>query len=392
MSHYILYGTPGSLYTGKARAYLRKQGIAFEERTAGDPRFRAEVVPVVGRWIIPVLLTPEGRYVQDGADIIDHFEDGSTVPVPARPSTPLHAVVARVFELFGGEGLLRPAMHYRWNFDVDNLDFVRADFIAGLVAPGADAQESAFVFDRASVMMRKATEGFGVSAESAPHVEASYLEFLALFDAHLARTPYLLGGQPTLGDYGLIAPLYAHLARDPHPAMLMKQRAPRVWRWVERMNAREQGAGEYQGLSCPELEADGLPDTLRALLRFVADDYLVELQAHVEFACEWLAQRPDLPAGSNGLDKPGARVIGRASFNWRGVPISTAVMPYRFYLLQRVQDVFDSLDAAQRERVRAALRGVGLEAMLDLRLPRRVERQQHLEVWGPVLAGSGSTA
>jgi len=113
MSHYILYGTPGSLYTGKARAYLRKQGIAFEERTAGDPRFRAEVVPVVGRWIIPVLLTPEGRYVQDGADIIDHFEDGSTVPVPARLSTPLHAVVARVFELFGGEGLLRPAMHYR---------------------------------------------------------------------------------------------------------------------------------------------------------------------------------------------------------------------------------------------------------------------------------------
>ncbi len=34
MKPHILYGMPGSLYTGKVRSYLRKQGIGFEERTA----------------------------------------------------------------------------------------------------------------------------------------------------------------------------------------------------------------------------------------------------------------------------------------------------------------------------------------------------------------------
>jgi hypothetical protein len=34
-----------------------------------------------------------------------------------------------------------------------------------------------------------------------------------------------------------MGPLYAHLARDPYPSVLMKQQAQRVWRWVERMNA-----------------------------------------------------------------------------------------------------------------------------------------------------------
>ena len=42
---YRLYGTPGSLYTGKARSYLIKQGIAFENRAAGEARFRDEIVP-----------------------------------------------------------------------------------------------------------------------------------------------------------------------------------------------------------------------------------------------------------------------------------------------------------------------------------------------------------
>ena len=51
MSTYILYGMAASLNTGKIRAYLRRQCISFEERSAGDPRFREEVVPEVGRWI-----------------------------------------------------------------------------------------------------------------------------------------------------------------------------------------------------------------------------------------------------------------------------------------------------------------------------------------------------
>eukprot|EP01035_Chromulina_nebulosa_P039742 gene39742-53732_t len=276
---YRLYGTPGSLYTAKARSWLIKNGVPFENRAAGEPCFRGEIVPKIGRWIIPVLESGDGELIQDGSAIIERLEADGLARWPTFPQTPRHRLIGQIFELFGGEGMLRPAMHYRWNFDAVNQPFVGLDFAAGLATPGADPSEGAAVFQFAAQRMRKAMSSFGVSEASIPLVEASYEQFLALFDAHLAHSPYLLGGRPTIGDYGLIAPLYAHLGRDPHPADLMKRKAHRVWRWVERMNAADLDSGEY-GYPAPDLfPDDGVPDTLKALLRFVAEDYLPEVRA-----------------------------------------------------------------------------------------------------------------
>ncbi len=378
---YTLYGMPGSLYTAKARSYLRKQTIPFVERAAGHPAFREQILPKIGRWIIPVVVTPEGAVLQDGSAIIDHFEALGTMPQPAMVDAPCQQAVSYLFELFGGEGLLRPAMHYRWNFDDTNLAFLADDFVAGL-APGTDSEQADQFFSTASKRMRQATKLFGVTPASIPTVEAAYAEFLSLFNAHLKTAPYLLGGRPTLGDYGLIAPLYPHLGRDPYPATLMKQTAPAVWRWTERMNVPEQRAGDY--LDCDEavFADDDVPDTLKALMAYIAEEYLPEIDAHVAFANDWLAARPDLAAGTNGLDKPGERTIGMAAVPWRGTTIETGVMPYRFYLLQRLQDHFDACDDHGRARITAVFRETGLERMLHIRTKRPVERRDHLEVWG----------
>ena len=331
-----LHGTPGSLYTAKVRSFLIKQGILFENVPAGAAAFRETIVPAVGRWIIPVLETPDGALLQDGSEIIDAFARQGGLRWPVLPDSPVLRVVSRLFELFGGEGLLRPAMHYRWNFDAVNQPFIGRDFAAGLAPPGAPAAEGEATFAFAAERMRRAMAGFGVSAESIPLVEAAYEEFLALFDAHLAACPYLLGGHPTVGDYGLIGPLYAHLGRDPYPADLMKRRAYRVWRWVERMNAPGLDAGEFAGQGADLFADDTPPPTLAALMAFIARDYLPELRAMVAFTDAWLAERPDLAPGTNGLKRPGDRVIGQTEFLWRGVPVTVNVMPYRLYLLQKV--------------------------------------------------------
>lgn len=378
---YNLYGTPGSLYTGKARSYLIKQGVPFENRAAGEARFREEILPAVGRWIIPVLETLDGEFVQDGSEIIAWFEARGGALHPAYPTTARHRVIAQIFELFGGEGLLRPAMHYRWNFDEVNQPFLGRDFAASL-APGAGPDEAETVFKFAASRMRKAMASFGVSPDSIPLVEASYERFLDLFEAHLTHSPYLLGGAPTLGDYGLIAPLYAHLGRDPYPARLMQARAFRVWRWTERMNAPDQDAGDYGSPAETLFEADAVPDTLKALLGFVAEDYLPEVRAYVAHANQWLAERPDLEPGTTGLAKPTERSIGKVAFNWRGVEIEVAVMPYRLWLLQKVQDAVDGLDPAGRLAAEALLAETGLSELLTLRTSRRVERKGQLEVWG----------
>ena len=44
-----------------------------------------------------------------------------------------------------------------------------------------------------------------VSPETAPEIEAAYHDTMAELDAHFALHPYLLGGAPTIGDYGLFA-------------------------------------------------------------------------------------------------------------------------------------------------------------------------------------------
>ena len=378
MTHY-LYAMPGSLYSGKARAYLRKQRIDFAERAPSHPRFD-EVRKSIGRWIIPVLETPDGTLIQDGSAILDYGEAAGLARLPAYAGGPVQRLIGTIFELFGGEGMVRPAMHYRWNFDAENLAFLSQDFTGPMVA-GGDAASRAESFAASSGRMRQAARIFGVNADSAPLIEAAYAEFLRRFEAHLETSPYLLGGVPTLGDYGLFAPLHAHLARDPYPASLMKTTAWRVWRWVERMYAPNQDAGEYGDVPEAVFADDAVPETLKALLAFVAEDYLPEIEAFVAFF-NTAASAADIVAGAVIGGRPGQRVIGFTEFDWRGLKLSVGVFPYRVWLLQKAQDLFDALAPADQAKARALLSEVGLAAILDLRPARRVERVDNREVWG----------
>jgi glutathione S-transferase len=395
-THYTLYGAPVSLYTGKARSYLRTQGIPFVEMSPGSDRYLNEIVPAVGRWIIPCMETPDGNIIQDGADIIDHFERGAGQLLrrsSSYPESPLLLAIAHVFELFGGEGLLRPAMHYRWNFDDENLSFLRSEF--ALTTPqNLTAERAEQVFLHSSGRMRQAATVFGVTPESQPLIETAFHEWLDLFNLHLVDHPYLLGNRPTIGDYGLIAAMWAHLYRDPAPTHLIKQRAPRVGRWVERMTTAERYRHEYDGGDDDLIEGDTPPETLLAMLRYVSEEYLPEISAHVATANEWLAEHPEIEDGTNGLENPATRGLtggqgliagGAATFLWRGIELTTSVMPYRFWLMQRLHDDLADAPADDAARVRKVFSGTGLEPLLDLRTLRRVERSAHLEVWGPLI-------
>lgn len=245
MNHYQLWGMPASLWTGKARSYLRKKQIPFTEHAINQSKYMDEIIPAVGRFILPVLECPDGSLIQDSTDIIDYLDQHERSNSSVLLGSSVLDCIGHVFELFGGEGMLRPAMHYRWNFDDINLDFLRSEFSTSIGPVGSTDEEYDAVFDFSSGRMRKVTVSWGVTPESIPLVEASFKEFLSLFSNHLRAHPYLLGSRPTVGDFGLIAPLFAHLGRDPAPALLIKQTAPRVSRWIERMNSPEEKWAEY---------------------------------------------------------------------------------------------------------------------------------------------------
>ena len=119
---YSLYAIPHSLYSGRARSYLIKNGISFQEFSSGHESFKAEILPEAKLATVPCLRTEDGQVIRDGAAIIEYFE--SRNGRPCQPKTPQQRVVSGLFDLIGAEGLLRPAMHYRWNFPEENLAFL----------------------------------------------------------------------------------------------------------------------------------------------------------------------------------------------------------------------------------------------------------------------------
>lgn len=396
----VLYAMRSSLYSAKARSYLIKQRIAYIERPPGDPRFPAEVVPQIGRWIIPVLQTADGELIQDTCDIIEYFDAEMPPERSAKPPAGLQNIVTRVLEMFGSEGLMRPALHYRWNFDGLNMPFVGEDFGRGLMLAGGssdrsstfdfgpdlvesdDAAARAKISEFAADRMRALTLDFGVNPETIPEIERSYHEFLALLSAHLETTPYLLGGRPTLGDFGLIAPLYAHLSRDPEPSLIMKREAWPVWRWVERMNSPVIDSGEYGDVPLELFPDDTIPATLIALLEYIGREFAAEMKAHVGFIDDWLEENEQIAEGDVVGGKPYKRSLGLVTWNWHGYEITTNAIPYRLVHLQRIQAAFDAADPAAQDAARELLGDAELGGLLELKARRRVVRSDNRELWG----------
>lgn len=372
---HTLYGTSLSLYTGKARCYLLSNGVPYHEVTPTTEHFRRQVLPKARLATMPTIELASGEVIRDGTAIIDHFEERAGNP--SSPTTSCQAIVSRLFDVIGSEGLLRPAMHYRWNFPDENLAFLTFHFET-LVPPTHPATEvAAGNMDR----MRAAAMAFGAVPDRLALVEELYERFLDLLDAHFAVSPYLLGDRPSIGDYGLMAPMYAHLGRDPKPLALMQERAVRVFRWVERMNRPEPDAGEFLPPDQRAIEPvfapdDAIPETLEAVLRHVALDFVPETLAACEAVNSWIAAQEELPPGTAIQ-----RGIGMASFEVGGTPMNAMAQPYRFYLLQRVHDEFEALPAGDRSRVEALFERCGLHPLLAARLDRRIGRQDNLEVW-----------
>ncbi len=370
---HALYALPHSLYSGRVRSYLIKNNIPFQEFSCGHESFKAEIVPEAKLATIPVLRTEEGQVIRDGAAIIEYFEAANGRP--CLPATPKQRIVSGLFDLIGAEGLLRPAMHYRWNFPEENLSFLHYHFFHAQRAHPERETKTQYMMDK----MRHAAIIFGVTDESRDLVETLYMEFLLALDKHFEQFPYLLGWKPCIGDFGLLAPLFAHLGRDPKPMQIMQQQAVHVYRWVERMNRTYQDASEHYNAGSGFLADDEIPETLLEVLRVVAQDLLPETKAAAQSINQWLANNPV------GSGHRAARYLGqndgKASFVVRGQSFETGAQPYRFFELQIIQDAYRAYGKDHCADIDAMLQSCGLHELMQIRLSRRLEQRDNLEVW-----------
>lgn len=353
---FTLYGTEVSLYSGKTRAWLRWKRIPFVEELSTLKVYREIIVPNIGRGVIPVLRTPEGEYLQDTTAIIDALEPRFPQP-SVYPETPAQRLVSLLFELYGDEWLVMPAMHYRWQRKRQNLMFILGEF-GRTMRPRTPRLLRPFIGLLPALVFGGMYQNyFGIGRPMHAAVERSYEGFLDEFDAHLGAHDFLLGARPSIGDFGLIAPLYAHLYRDPAPGALMRERAPNVARWVARM---QQPAG-HEG---PLLADDAIPPTLMPLLARIFREQVPVLLDTVRAVDAWCAAHADadvLP-----------RVIGRHPFVLEGQRGERAIQPYAQWMFQRPALFYQSLAQAERERIDALFAGIAGFAGLAAPIPTRL--------------------
>jgi glutathione S-transferase len=383
VSPFVLYGSHASYHTAKTRAYLRKKGLPFVERVPGHPQFREYVRPASGSHRIPQLETPDGTVIQDSAAIVEFLEGRHPEP-PMRPPGPRQQLACRLLEVLIDEQYLRPAWHYRWNYMEENYGFVGREFGRSFRPTGTDEEIEHYgrvIADRMEGYRRVIDGGEDLHAAWESIVD----ELWALLDQHFIHQPYLFGGRPSVADTVLQGPLYGHLARDPVPAMRMKQRAVRVFRFTESMNTPEIVQPELAEVPADFVPGDTVPDaTLQLLKNCLADQLPVLLESARRFE-EWVSEpaRLNAAAGTAAVEGADEPVIARFSSTLRGAESPAMAQLHTLWLLQNVRDWYEDLSKEDRVICEALARDVGAIELMVLSPPRRLARTGSAITLGP---------
>lgn len=354
---YILYGWHLSYFTGKAMCYLRYKQTLFVQKPVNMLTLLWRIKNKTGAAVMPVLVTPQGEWINDTSRIIDHIEMQATGP-SVHPATPVQRFASYLMEAWGDEWWVPMAMHTRWTYPENFTLFEREAGDALLPWwPG-------FAKKRAVKLVAQKLRGMlpavGVRPSQLGVMDAWMAQMLDVLDRHFAAHRFLFGDRPMLGDFGLVGAMYGHLGRDPWPARELVAPRPHLRAWIQRMSAPEHAplpAGS-QGL----LPNDQIAPTLLPVFQAISREFLPLLEG---ILAQVQAERPHWPVG-----KPLPRRLADVTVPMGQGQFSRAALPYSLWMAQRTVDVYHGMDAADQAQVRQWLTELGGEGLLALDLPR----------------------
>ncbi len=325
--NYRVYGLDLSYFTGKLEAYLRYKEIPYERVELTARSFRDIVLENTGLQKMPAVETPDGTWLTDTTPMIDWFEarypDSSVFP-----EDPYAVFFCRLLEDYADEWMWRPALHFRWSFKKD------AQLMSRRIAEEMLHDMPGPVWMKARMILRRQLKeyvtGDGITPETRSHVEQIYLKTLDTMQRQLSVTPFLLGGRPSLADFGFFGSMFRHFGIDPTPARIMRDRAPAVYAWTGRLwNAR---ASRLEGAFEP---AEGIPPAWAAFLKDMGAAYFPYLNAN---AAAWREGRKRFDVEIEGV-------------TYRRLPTSQ----YRVWCFERLRQHFSALPPETAAKVRQTL-------------------------------------
>jgi glutathione S-transferase len=340
MTHPIrIIGAPGSPYSRKMRALLRYRRIPhvwilnFSAQARALPQPRVPLLPTL---VFPAADGSPGEVATDSTPLIRRLEreHAGRAVVPPRPAL---AFLDALLEDYADEWLTKCMFHYRWAFGADAL-------LASQVLPRWSAidKTDAEVAPLSKQFGERQVGRLGVvgsNATTAPVIEASYRRLLALLNARLTESPFVLGRRPAACDFGLYGQLTQLVNFDPTPMAIARSEFPRVVAWVdvvEDLSGLEPGDDEEGWIG------GELPESLRGLLGEIGRVYAPFLLANAR-ALEARAERVE------------CTIDGRP---WVQQPF-----PYQGKCLRALREGYKALAGAERALVDAALRGSGCEVL-----------------------------
>jgi len=227
---YRIYGNELSPYSMKVRSYLRFKQIPHEW-IVRSPAVEDEFRKYAKLPLIPLLVTPDGKGLQDSTPIIEQLERERPEPSIIPPDAAC-AFISALIEEYADEWGNKPMFHYRWFYEADQR--VAGERLARSQMPGLDDEAVQGGVEMIKARMIPRLSFVGSTAATKEPIEASYRRLLAILEKHLAARPYVFGGRPALADFGLFGQLY-ELSIDPTPAALIRGSAPRVAKWIQEM-------------------------------------------------------------------------------------------------------------------------------------------------------------
>jgi glutathione S-transferase len=396
--HYRLFAWSLSYFSAKIRAYLRYKEfhgvLKYEEILATRDLMENYIVPATGAGVVPQVQAPNDDWIQDSSEIIDVLE-ANHPQAPIIPTGPRQRLVSYLIELLADEWMLPWGFWERWHYSLKDVTPNHEAFNAQqwgiLWAPdgtGLERREAArFVFkeimsidnpDEAMFGPYSGLVQLGVTEKTQDAWTSSMRNMLGLLETHFDTHDYVLGGSPTLGDFALIGPLYAHLFRDPVPGFMMRTEFPLVCEWIERTNGSDEASARSYKQTYYKLEDgklvgqpaagnngelladDQIPESLLPFLSVFFDEMWPALKMNTKTVTDYLesatvdkaAPLPGKsfyapPEFSEQQSKGGSL---NYEFEIGGVRESKMASPYQVWMVQRLNSAMASAVCDEQQK------------------------------------------
>lgn len=357
MSKIQVYGWDVSPYTAKVRSYLTYKQLdpVFNTPTALQLNFK--IKKDVGQIIMPVVYDND-QAIQDSSLIVDYFENKYRSK-SVIPPEPLHKICSYLLELMGDEWLPLAALHYRWNYP-ENKTFIFEEFGRSAL-PKYPKFMQQFVAKKMGEKMAGYLPVLGINEAMQQPLEINTHKILNALNLHLGQHEFLFGSRPSLADFSLYGPIYAHLHRDPFPDKLLKS-YPHIIKWINTLNGPiNLHNGEW-------LDTPTLPLSLFPLFQTWSQTHAPLIKSSIKGFNDWCEYYPDktlIP-----------RKFGSATLTIDGVQSKRLNLSYVLWMWQRLQQVYQNLADVEKVTVDALLNQLGVLEMMQTPLAKKIQLKQ----------------